>query len=256
MSWIRSIVANALARDGRAWCELFARHNSGTYNNQWMVLDLSRFEPSSAAVGPAAAGPAAARARNASSPAPGVRRGLLHVLEQIPGRVRFEDETAHLARAGYWASYNVPAFRDIFVESGFEAQRRKYGDEWSHERCPRANIFRARQAAVTDLPSMQRLMRYNDWQRDPLSLGDPINSISGRGDLRADPAERTYGGGIDAKVSTPALARRLAAWAQNGPTHDQQPPFDWRQVPGAGGAARVGQPDRFDFGFVLQEPGW
>ena len=32
---IRATVANRLAGSGREWTQLFKKHNSGTYNNQW-----------------------------------------------------------------------------------------------------------------------------------------------------------------------------------------------------------------------------
>jgi hypothetical protein len=59
------MVANRLATTGKQWTKFFARRNSGTYNNQWMILDYNRFEPG----------------MDASD-----TRGLLWVLEQLPGR--------------------------------------------------------------------------------------------------------------------------------------------------------------------------
>lgn len=43
--WVRAIAANQLARTGREWCQIFRRHNSGTYNNQWVILDYKVFKP-------------------------------------------------------------------------------------------------------------------------------------------------------------------------------------------------------------------
>ena len=63
MSGIRSVVANRLASNGQAWCELFTDFNSGTYNNQWMIVDYNKFAPSKQLAAGA---------------------GVLHVLEQIP----------------------------------------------------------------------------------------------------------------------------------------------------------------------------
>jgi len=37
--WVRSIVANQLAGTAKEWTEIFTRYNSGTYNNQWTVVD-------------------------------------------------------------------------------------------------------------------------------------------------------------------------------------------------------------------------
>jgi hypothetical protein len=35
----RAIVANQMATNAAEWCGVFGLHNSGTYNNQWMVAD-------------------------------------------------------------------------------------------------------------------------------------------------------------------------------------------------------------------------
>lgn len=83
-SWQRVRAANLLAADGRSWVETFKRHNSGTYNNQYMVVDLKRFEP-----------------RRQLQP------GLLWVVEQLPGMVEAADMTNTLSR-GYcecWPSF-------------------------------------------------------------------------------------------------------------------------------------------------------
>ena len=42
---MRSLVANRLAKNGKEWSDIFSRFNSGTYNNQWMVVDYNQFKP-------------------------------------------------------------------------------------------------------------------------------------------------------------------------------------------------------------------
>ena len=79
------LVANRLANNGSSWCSLFALHNSGTYNNQWMILDFKLFEPGKP-----------------------LKPDTLWILEQLPGNVPRKDMTSLLQKQGYWASYNVP----------------------------------------------------------------------------------------------------------------------------------------------------
>lgn len=72
MEFIRAMVANRLADSGESWTNIFSRYNSGTYNNQWMVVDYKKFKPGTKAK-------------------PNIKSGLLWVLEQIPGAVAMQD---------------------------------------------------------------------------------------------------------------------------------------------------------------------
>lgn len=64
------MLANVLAKRGQEWVETFAQYNSGTYNNQWMVVDYNQFQPGRP-----------------------LRAGTLHILEQIPGATMTADVT-------------------------------------------------------------------------------------------------------------------------------------------------------------------
>lgn len=46
----RVAIANRMAPSAPEWVSVFSRYNSGTYNNQWIVLDYNRFRSGSALV--------------------------------------------------------------------------------------------------------------------------------------------------------------------------------------------------------------
>ncbi|KAF5842106.1 phospholipase B-domain-containing protein [Dunaliella salina] len=91
LSWQRVRTALMLAQSGEEWLSIFKYKNSGTYNNQYMVVDLKKFEP-----------------KQRLAP------GLFWVVEQLPGMIEAGDMTDVLAR-GHWGSYNVPSFTKICV---------------------------------------------------------------------------------------------------------------------------------------------
>mmetsp|Transcript_82953 Transcript_82953/g.231402 ORF Transcript_82953/g.231402 Transcript_82953/m.231402 type:complete len:612 (+) Transcript_82953:147-1982(+) len=229
--WIRAMVANQLATNGREWMEVFQRHNSGTYNNMWMAVDYSRFTP--------------------GLPLP---EGVLTVGEQAPGHFYFEDVTEILAY-GYWPSYNVAAFEKTARLIKQDVMADVHGNEYSHQLAPRAQIFRRDQGDIATDADMQRFMRYNQFQTDPLAKGEPCNQISCRADLDAG-VKRAAFGAIDAKYTSSAHVRAGAMVIVAGPTHDDQPVFDWAAVPDlAARTSHLGQPSRFDFGWLLVGPG-
>ena len=108
--------------------------------------------------------------------------------------------------------------------------------------------------SVIDVPSFQKFIRFNKGAEDPnphdLRAG---YGISARFDL-VPPNDKNFGlgGGIDGKMSSVSLGRKLQFFAQNGPTHDGVPPFDWsRVVPPSSAPKHVGMPQKWEFPWVL-----
>ncbi|KAH9284484.1 putative phospholipase B-like 2 [Echinococcus granulosus] len=217
----RVMIATRLARTPSEWIGFFARENSGTYNNQWMVIDTKLFDP--------------------SKPLP--EKDLFWVAEQIPGLVQSADVTEHLLNKSYWGSYNNPYFKFIHEISGFDDLEKKFGECFSYEMTPRAQIFRRNHSTAVSLPSVYRLMRFNDFTHDPLShcnCTPPYTAqyaISARSDLN-DPngvypfpllGYRLHGA-TDVKLVNLELARSLSMIAVAGPTYDQVPVFDWSRL--------------------------
>lgn len=114
----------------------------------------------------------------------------LWVMEQIPGLVVGADETS-LLTFGYFPSYNVPFFERIYNASGYPEMVTKMGDipGLGYQNAPRAQIFRRDQGTVTNISSFQHMMRYNNYEQDPISQGDPFGAVCSRGDLSKDGAQ-------------------------------------------------------------------
>lgn len=236
LTWQRVMVAMGWATSGSQWTSLFARYNSGTYNNQWVVVDAKLFQPASPA--------AASSAAPLSLPA-----NLLWILEQIPGTTVASDVTSVLGAQTYWPSYNIPYTPSIYNVSGYPAKFNAYGNDYSYGSCKRAQIFRRNQTTVASVQDAQNLMVYNNFQTDPLANKDPIlGSIAARGDLRT-PTGVAFGG-VDAKVVSVADLGRgtITVQAYSGPTHAQQTPFAF--APKFSAIPHIGVPEVFDFPWV------
>jgi hypothetical protein len=268
--WMRVMAATYLATSAQQWQQIFVYLNSGSYNNQWMAVDMKLF--------------------SAGGSIDDLPDGLLWVSETIPGFYQMADVTKVIRDQGYWASYNAPYFPEIFSLSGNLWMERQFGTFYSYTKYARAEIFRRNQSMVTDLESMKRLMRYNDYLNDPLSdipncTGTIYNNtcnpkrsallvIAARGDLDPTPNASTMGplvtpaGGeqigmqneaqIDVKISTwtNMQSGRLIGVVTSGPTWDQQPPFSWSTAPVALSSItrHVAQPDRQAWGWVTYAP--
>jgi hypothetical protein len=107
---------------------------------------------------------------------------------------------------------------------------------------------------------MTKLMRYNNFQKDPLSkcaCQPPYsgeNAISARCDL--NPKSGTYPfaslghrshGGTDMKLTSSKMIHDLQFVAFGGPTYDDLPPFQWSRVDFANDTPHFGHPDLWAF---------
>lgn len=150
--FIRISVATRLATTAQNFHNIFYQHNSGTYNNQWASVDYKLFTP--------------------GQPLP---PNLLWVSEQLPGYCHAEDQTMVLQR-GYWPSYNVPFYDDIYKMSGYPEIARA-SPELSYQLAPRASLFRRDGGAFNNISGMQDFMLSNHYgSGDPLAK-DPFDAI-------------------------------------------------------------------------------
>ena len=183
LCWQRVQISNRMSGSAKEWTETFAIYNSGTYNNQYMVLDTKKIEIGNITKIP---------------------DNSLMIIEQMPGLIEANDVTNHL-KFGYWPSYNVPYSKNISdyanvtntINSKPERNMKLYSQ---YNTCSRAKIMRRDQNKIHDIESMKFFMHYNDYLNDPFSEGEPGESIASRYDLREKNA-RCYGA-YDTKLSS------------------------------------------------------
>ncbi|XP_049518650.1 putative phospholipase B-like 2 [Dermacentor silvarum] len=232
LTWVRNMVASRLATSGSQWAAIFSRFNSGTYNNQWMVLDYKLFIPGGS-----------------------LQPGTLWLVEQLPGIMESADITTVFQKQGYWASYNEAYLPSIALETrppGWERARNHYALD------PRARTARVMHEQATDMDAMKAFMRFTVQSGVcPLPcnysqlIADELASACPRFDLLL----RGPSGGTDTKITNSGLFESLEFEAVSGPTAQGVPPFSWHRSPFGAVAAHYGQPDTWRFGFVRHQWG-
>jgi hypothetical protein len=192
LTWVRAIVENRLASSSEEWTHLFQKENSGTYNNQYMILDLNLID-----------------LKNKTIP-----EKSLMIIEQIPGEMEINDVT-NVLKEGYWPLEILNDTKNI--------------PNYDYNNCSRANIFRREQKNIKNIEDFKNVMRYNDFKNDKESNNEPSLTIACRYDLRYELERQHCYGATDAKF---ASVKELLEGKNNlhiisGPTNDQQPTFSW-----------------------------
>merc|ERR1740139_1848643 len=108
---------------------------------------------------------------NKFTPGEPLKPDLFWVIEQVPGLVEGQDATT-LLEYGYFPSFNIPFFSNVWKRAGYQSRFEAHGSPGlTHALAPRAQIFRRDHAMATDVDSLVRLLRSNNYKEDPLSLG-------------------------------------------------------------------------------------
>ena len=208
LTWVRAMVANRLAASAEDWTNIFQKENSGTYNNQYMILDINKIS-----------------LKNRKIP-----EKSLMIIEQIPGEVEINDVTEQLKNKYYWPSYNVPYSQKFYEKCGYKNLVENsffYIYILDYNDCSRAKIFEREQIKIKTTNDFKHLLRYNNYQNDRISYNDPTLTIACRGDLAKNSTKCI--GATDAKfVSVKELLEgKINAHIISGPTNEQQPTFSW-----------------------------
>lgn len=222
LTWIRSYYATFVSDNGREWTEEFIKENSGTYNNEYIVLDSKRFE-------------------KGQPP----KSDFLWMIEQLPGHYKSQDITEVLKTQTYFGSINTPWFEELFNLADYPGQQVREPakkDFWSYYNQPRYRIIERDAPGISNYEEFKTFMRYNNYTTDPLLLingiPEPAQGILSRYDLRPE-AGTSYGakncfGGLDTKTARLSQFTVDQKWdAILSPEYIFNPPFsfkDWPEV--------------------------
>jgi hypothetical protein len=212
---MRTLVASWTADSASAWADIFLKQNSGTYNNQYVIVDAKKFTPGEVP-----------------------KRDFVWITETMPGIAIQRDVTDVFARLGYWPSFNSPYFEEIFNAAGYPekiAEAGPIGSWYSYYNSSRYKIFARDAPNIETFEQFKYVMYRNDYERDPLSNGDPAQQIMSRYDLRPENlswGKRRSHGGIDLKATSVLRAFAFLGFdAIAGPEHANHPPFQFESGP-------------------------
>ncbi|OCT98155.1 hypothetical protein XELAEV_18010385mg [Xenopus laevis] len=168
------------------------------------------------------------------------------------GMVAVADKSDVLYKTGYWASYNVPYFPEVFNASGLPALVEKFWDWFYYDKTPRALIFQRDHSERYGINGEANEQSMTTWiskslQKKIISIlkssscnppQNGENAISARFDLNLVNGSYPFGamsqrqqGGMNMKLTSYEMAKKYQMVAVNEPTWDQVPPFQWSTSP-------------------------
>lgn len=216
LTWIRVYHATWVTDSGKEWTDTFIKENSGTYNNEYLVVDTKKFvqyeEPTT---------------------------DLLWIIEQYPGKYKQADITDVLVKQTYFPSINTPWFEELFIYADYPGQQQREPQKktfWSYYEQPRYLVIKRDAPKIENYDQFKTFMRYNDWQHDELIKGEPGMGILSRYDLRPENgtafgARRMFGG-LDSKCIRYSVFSNIFEYdAINSPQHETNTPFNFDDWP-------------------------
>ncbi|OHT02646.1 Laminin A family protein [Tritrichomonas foetus] len=211
LNWMRTLLAMFTATNVQEWEDQFLKLNSGTYNNDYFVVDTKLLKREGR-----------------------VEKDLIHVVAQLPGPFRWvEDLTQELYEKTFVASFNVPKIKSA---SDFMEYERAIGVSagfCNYTECSRFLITTRESPRLKDFETFKHFMRYSGFERDAYGVYKGVHdhscTISSRGDLGHNPNSH---GGINTKATmASAVFTKMHLWTINSPSTEQYEPIDWRKPP-------------------------
>jgi len=216
--WLRVNVANLAFTDQKSWADLYYKYRSGTYNNQWLIIDFNNYNV----------------AKNNLSQA----QNIIWMVEEFYGLTSAQDVTQQLLiPQGYVASYNVPYNQTIQNLSQ---------DTTSYTTDPRYTLFKKYAPGIKNFEDFKNVMRMNNIS----DTQDYCQAIASRCDL--SPNQTEPWGAFDCKITSDKWVSDHQIWLISGPTTSENiPPFTWDDWPNYN---ILETPKVFNFDWVFVDP--
>ena len=207
----RAMICNRISNSSKEWAENYIKYNSGTYNNQFMILDKNKVNLVNKSID----------------------LDAFYIAETFPGIGKVNNVTDVL-KFGFWSSYNIPYDKELYGMSGIKEVIEKNPERASllnYDISARAKIFRRDHHNTDSLEGFKKFIRYNNYLTDPFSEKNPSMAISSRADLKG-----SCSNAFDAKagVLSELIGKKIKIHLIGGPMYDEAAgikPFEWATAP-------------------------
>jgi len=217
--WIRIHVANFVYDTPKSWIDAFFAHRSGTYCNQWFLVDFNNYK----------------LYKNNTAQA----KDIIWLVEEFYSLTSAQDVTQTLLiPQGYVASYNVPYDPEI---------QKLSKNPTNYTTDPRYYLFKKYAPGIKTMDDFRYVMRLNNKS----DTGDYCQAIAARCDL-SDKREFPNGA-LDCKATSDTMITNHQSWIIAGPTSENLPPFTWEHYPEYN-HSRAGIPTLWNFSWVFLDP--
>lgn len=142
----------------------------------------------------------------------------------MPGIAVKRDLTTLLADQGFFPSFNIPYFEEIFQIANYtEASKNQTSNSYYEN--PRYLIFNRESKGVSDLKSFRDVMRLNNYKDEEFS-NDPGVQVFSRYDLRENNPKAF--GGLDTKITSAWRAlENMSFWGVWSPQYETNEAWDF-----------------------------
>ncbi|XP_030020376.2 putative phospholipase B-like lamina ancestor [Manduca sexta] len=200
----RITAANHLASNVSSWGHILANSNSGTGSKQWLIVDYTKFnslheyKPRDHPTGHERNEIVTERSveNNVQHTVyhmnNGHAKGLVELIEQVPGVTHAADISDTFLEQGYWATYGLPFFKNIAEKTHVGKMEALHGNMFSETESPRAVIFKRGFKNATSLESIIKLMRQNNMTALYRTSNETNEAKACENDLECVVAENGY----------------------------------------------------------------